>query len=78
MERMFECELFLMLNVLNIGVVVWFLLVVGILIGKYLQEKGKGSGGRMEGIIFYCLNEKNEVIVRVVVDLVKELGISFV
>ena len=75
-ERTPERELLPMSNALNIGVVAWSPLAAGILTGKYLQEKGKGSGGRMEGTTSYRLNEKNEDIARVVVDLAKELGTS--
>lgn len=75
-ERTPERELLPMSEVLNIGVVAWSPLAAGILTGKYLQDKGKGSGGRMEGTTSYRLNEKNEQIAKVVVDLAKTLGTS--
>lgn len=75
-ERTPERDLLPMSQALNIGVVAWSPLAAGILTGKYLGNKGKGSGGRMEGTTSYRLNEKNDLIASKVVDLAKEMGTS--
>ena len=75
-ERTPERDLLPMSNELGLGVVAWSPLAAGILTGKYISNKGEGSGGRMEGTTSYRLNEKNEHIARVVVRIAEELGVS--
>ncbi len=72
-ERTPERDLLPMSQELNIGVVAWSPLAAGILTGKYLDKKGEGSGGRMEGTTSFRLNERNEAIARVVVDVAQQL-----
>ena len=75
-ERTPERELLPMSDALNIGVVAWSPLAAGILTGKYIDKKGEGSGGRMEGSTSYRLNERNEQIAREVVAVAAEMEVS--
>ncbi|MEO1515054.1 MAG: aldo/keto reductase [Bacteroidota bacterium] len=75
-ERSPERELLPMSDALNIGVVAWSPLSAGILTGKYIDKKGEGSGGRMEGTTSYRLNDRNTSIAKEVVAVAKEMGAS--
>ena len=75
-ERTPERELLPMSDALNVGVVAWSPLAAGILTGKYIRNKGEGSGGRMEGTTSYRLNERNDAIAREVVAIAEELDVS--
>ncbi len=75
-ERTAERELLPMSEAMNIGVVAWSPLAAGILTGKYLKNKGEGSGGRMEGSTSFRLNERNDRIAQKVVAIAKQIGIS--
>jgi len=75
-ERTPERDLLPMSNQLGLGVVAWSPLAAGVLTGKYIQNKGSGSGGRMEGTTSYRLNERNEAIAKKVVDIAKRLNTS--
>ena len=75
-ERTPERDLLPMSNAMGIGVVAWSPLGAGILTGKYLNENGSGSGGRMEGSTSYRLNERNHQIARAVVEVANEMGAS--
>lgn len=75
-ERTPERDLLPMSSELGLGVVAWSPLAAGILTGKYLDNKGKGTGGRMEGTTSYRLNERNNRIAREVVKVAQKLGAS--
>jgi len=75
-ERTPERELLPMADAMGIGTVAWSPLSAGLLTGKYLKEKGDGSGGRMEGSTSYRLNERNARIAQEVVNVAGELGAS--
>ena len=73
-ERAPERDLLPMSKHLNLGVVAWSPLATGILTGKYLKDDI--SGTRNEAKTSYRFNERNEQIVREVVNIANELGIS--
>jgi aryl-alcohol dehydrogenase-like predicted oxidoreductase len=75
-ERTPERELLPMAKELGLGTVAWSPLSAGLLTGKYQEERGKGSGGRMEGADTYRFNERNFQIVDVVLEEANKLGIS--
>lgn len=75
-ERSPERELLPMAKELGLGTVAWSPLSAGLLTGKYQKDRGKGSGGRMEGADTYRFNERNFKIVDVVLEEAKELDIS--
>ncbi|GAB5553229.1 MAG: aldo/keto reductase [Saprospiraceae bacterium] len=75
-ERTPERDLLPMSKELGLGVVAWSPLAAGILTGKYLDKKGEGSGGRMEGTTSYRLNDRNDTIANTVVEVAKELETS--
>lgn len=75
-ERSPERDLLPMSKELGLGVVAWSPLAAGILTGKYIDNQGEGSGGRMEGTTSYRLNEQNNRIARVVVETATELSVS--
>ena len=75
-ERTPERDLLPMSKELGLGVVAWSPLGAGILTGKYLDKKGAGSGGRMEGSTSYRLNERNNRIAREVLKVAQKLGVS--
>ena len=75
-ERSPERELLPMSKELGLGVVAWSPLAAGILTGKYIDNKGEGSGGRMEGTTSYRLNERNNRIAKEVVKVAQKLGVS--
>ena len=73
-ERAPERDLLPMSQHRNLGVVAWSPLATGILTGKYLKDDI--SGTRNEAKTSYRFNERNEQIVREVVNIANELGIS--
>jgi aryl-alcohol dehydrogenase-like predicted oxidoreductase len=75
-ERTPERDLLPMANELGLGTVAWSPLSAGLLTGKYQENKGDGSGGRMEGTSTYRFNERNFSIVDVVVEEAKKMEIS--
>jgi aryl-alcohol dehydrogenase-like predicted oxidoreductase len=75
-ERTPERDLLPMAEALGIGTVAWSPLSAGLLTGKYQQDKGEGSGGRMEGADTYRFNDRNFAIVDVVLEEAKKLDIS--
>lgn len=75
-ERTPERDLLPMSHALGLGVVAWSPLSAGLLTGKYLKDKGKGSGGRMEGTDTFRFNERNDRIVEEVVAVAKALEVS--
>ncbi|NBC09645.1 MAG: aldo/keto reductase [Bacteroidetes bacterium] len=75
-ERSPERELLPMANELGLGTVAWSPLGAGLLTGKYQKDRGKGSGGRMEGADTYRFNERNFSIVDTVLKEAKKLEIS--
>ena len=75
-ERTPERDLLPMATHFGMGNVAWSPLAAGILTGKYLDNKGEGSGGRMEGTSTYRFNERNEKIARTVVKEAEEAGVS--
>ena len=75
-ERTPERDLLPMSHELGIGVVAWSPLAAGILTGKYIDNKGDGTGGRMEGSTTYRFNKRNERIAREVVKVAKKLEVS--
>ncbi|HKK78517.1 MAG TPA: aldo/keto reductase [Phaeodactylibacter sp.] len=75
-ERSPERELLPMARELGLGTVAWSPLSAGLLTGKYQKDRGKGSGGRMEGADTYRFNERNFEIVDAVLEESKKLGIS--
>lgn len=75
-ERTPERDLLPMSKELGLGVVAWSPLAAGILTGKYIGNKGAGSGGRMEGTSSYRLNDRNDTIAQTVVDVAQELDTS--
>ena len=75
-ERTPERDLLPMADHFGMGTVAWSPLAAGILTGKYLDDNGKGSGGRMEGTSTYRFNERNEKIARAVVGVAKEMDVS--
>lgn len=75
-ERTPERDLLPMSKELGLGVVAWSPLAAGILTGKYIGNKGAGSGGRMEGTTSYRLNERNDTIASTVVEVAQALGTS--
>ena len=75
-ERTPERDLLPMSNHLGLGVVAWSPLAAGILTGKYIDKKGDGSGGRMEGTTSFRLNDRNVSIAKEVVAVAQELETS--
>lgn len=75
-ERTPERELLPMSSALNIGVVAWSPLAAGILTGKYLKKRGRGSGGRMEGSETYRFNDRNDRIAEETVAVAKAMDVS--
>lgn len=75
-ERTPERDLLPMANYMGIGTVAWSPLSAGVLTGKYLKNRGEGSGGRMEGATTYRFNERFDSIAQTVVDVAGEMGIS--
>lgn len=75
-ERTPERDLLPMSKELGLGVVAWSPLAAGILTGKYIGNKGAGSGGRMEGTTSYRLNDRNDTIANTVVEVAQELETS--
>lgn len=72
-ERTPERDLLPMSTALGLGVVAWSPLAAGLLTGKYLQNRGEGTGGRMEGSTTFRFNERNDLIVAEVVAIAQEL-----
>jgi aryl-alcohol dehydrogenase-like predicted oxidoreductase len=75
-ERTPERDLLPMASYLGIGTVAWSPLSAGVLTGKYLKNRGEGSGGRMEGANTYRFNDRYDRIAQTVVDVAGEMGIS--
>jgi aryl-alcohol dehydrogenase-like predicted oxidoreductase len=75
-ERTPERDLLPMASELGIGTVAWSPLAAGILTGKYNNNKGEGSGGRMEGTDTYRFNDRNFGIAKVVVEEAEKLEVS--
>jgi aryl-alcohol dehydrogenase-like predicted oxidoreductase len=75
-ERSPERELLPMAKELGVGTVAWSPLGAGLLTGKYQKDRGKGSGGRMEGADTYRFNKRNFKIVDAVLEESKKLDIS--
>lgn len=75
-ERTPERDLLPMAKELGIGTVAWSPLSAGVLTGKYLKNRGEGSGGRMEGANTYRFNERYDRIAQTVVDVAGEMGVS--
>ena len=73
-ERTPESDLLPMSKALNLGVVAWSPLATGILTGKYLKENI--SGTRNEAKTSYRFNERNDQIVKTVVSLAEQIGVS--
>ncbi|MEO0340810.1 MAG: aldo/keto reductase, partial [Bacteroidota bacterium] len=72
----FQQMLKLSVNALGLGVVAWSPLAGGILTGKYIDDKGAGTGGRMEGTTTYRFNDRNREIAKAVVAVAKALNTS--
>lgn len=75
-ERTPERDLLPMASAMGLGTVAWSPLSAGLLTGKYQNNKGQGSGGRMEGTSTYRFNDRNFAIVDVVIEEAKKLEIS--
>lgn len=73
-ERTPERDLMPMSKELGLGVVAWSPLATGLLTGKYLKQDI--SGTRNEAKTSYRFNERNEKIVKEVVKIAAEIGIS--
>ena len=73
-ERTPERELLPMSKELGLGVVAWSPLATGLLTGKYLNENIAGT--RNETKTSYRFNPRNEAIVKSVVEVAGEVGVS--
>lgn len=73
-ERSPERDLLPMSKELGLGVVAWSPLATGLLTGKYLNNDI--SGTRNETKTSYRFNERNDKIVRAVVQIAEEMGVT--